>query len=95
MAVKYNFVDNDAIDQGADWYATFIYNQPALITDVLGDGSTVTFVGNNGFATGQKVSITGIIPNQYNLQNVTVATANTDEFTVSNGATGEIGRAHV
>lgn len=88
MAVKYNFVDNDAIDQGADWYATFIYNQPALITDVLSDGTTVTFVGNNGFTTGQKVSITGIIPSQYNLQNVTVATANTDEFTVSNGATG-------
>lgn len=84
MAVTYN----TTIDQGADWFINFIYNQPALITDVLGDGNTVTFVCNNGFVAGQTVSISGIIPSQYNLQNVTVATANTQEFTVSNGATG-------
>jgi hypothetical protein len=33
MAVSFNFTGDYAIDQGADWYATFIYKQPAEITE--------------------------------------------------------------
>jgi hypothetical protein len=84
MAITYN----TTIDQGADWYINFIYNQPALITNITGDGSTVTFTANNGFVAGQTVSISGVLPNQYNFQNVEVDTANTEAFTVSNPATG-------
>lgn len=84
MAVTYN----TTMDQGADWYINFIYKQPCEITNITGNGTTVTFTGNNGFAQGQTVSIDGVIPSIYNLQNVTVATANTTAFTVTNPATG-------
>ena len=84
MAITYN----TTIDQGADWYINFIYNQPAVITDITSDGDTVTFYANNGFTVGQTVSISGVLPNQYNFQNVEVITANTTEFTVNNPATG-------
>ena len=84
MAVTYNTV----MDQGADWYINFIYKQPAEITNVSGNGTTVTFTAVNGFAPGQTVSIDGILPPQYNLQNVTVANATQSNFTVTNGATG-------
>ena len=88
MAVTYNFVNENPIDQGADWYAYFQYNQPAEITNVSGNGTTVTFTAVNGFTPGQTVSITGIIPNVYNFQNVTVLNATSSYFTVTNPATG-------
>lgn len=88
MAVSFNFTNEYAISQGADWYATFIYKQPAEITNISSNGTTVTYTATNGFAPGQTVSIDGVIPPIYNLQNVTVATATTSQFTVTNGATG-------
>ncbi len=84
MAVTYN----TTMDQGADWYINFIYKQPATITNISGNGTTVTFTADNGFAQGQIVSIDGVLPPQYNLQNATVASANATSFTVTNGATG-------
>lgn len=88
MAVNFNFTNDYAIDQGADWYATFIYKQPAEITNISGNGTTVTFTAVNGFTAGQTVSIDGVTPPIYNLQNATVATASGSQFTVTNGATG-------
>ena len=84
MAVTYNTV----IDQGADWYINFVYNQPAVITNIVGNGTTVTYTADNGYTASQVVSIDGVIPNVYNLQNVTIASRTTSQFTVTNGATG-------
>jgi hypothetical protein len=88
MAVSFNFTGEYAIDQGADWYATFIYKQPAEITNIVGNGTTVTVTAVNGFTAGQVVSIDGVNPSTYNLQNVTIATANGTSFTITNAATG-------
>ena len=84
MAVTYN----TTIDQGADWYINFIYKQPATITNIVGNGTQVTFTAANGFTAGQTVSIDGVLPSQYNLQNVTLASANAAQFIVNNAATG-------
>ncbi len=84
MAVTYNTV----IDQGADWYINFVYNQPAVITNIVGNGTTVTYTADNGYTASQVVSIDGVIPNVYNLQNVTIASRTANQFTVTNGATG-------
>jgi hypothetical protein len=84
MAVSYN----TTMDQGADWYITFIYKQPAEITNITASGSVVNFTALNGFTAGQVVSIDGVLPPQYNLQNVTIASASASNFTVTNGATG-------
>lgn len=84
MAVVYNV----EIDQGADWYINFVYNQPAEITNITSNGTTVTFTAVNGFTAAQTVSISGVLPSQYNFQNVSVASATASNFTVTNAATG-------
>jgi hypothetical protein len=84
VAVTYN----TTIDQGATWYINFIYKQPAALTNVSGNGTTVTYTCDNAFVVGQTVSIDGVIPNVYNLQNKTIATRSSTSFTVTNGATG-------
>lgn len=88
MAVSFNFTGDYAMDQGADWYATFIYKQPAEITGITANGTTVNYTAVNGFTGGQKVSIDGVIPPIYNLQDVTIASASGSNFTVTNAATG-------
>jgi len=84
MADNYNTI----IDQGSDWYRNFLYTQPATITNAVGNGTTVTFTADNGFSAGQTVYIEGILPSQYNLGNVTIASRTTTQFTVTNSATG-------
>jgi hypothetical protein len=79
---------NTTIDQGADWYITFIYKQPAEITNITSNGTTVTYTAVNGFTSGQTVSIDGVQPYIYNLQDVAINTASVSQFTVINGATG-------
>lgn len=84
MAVVYNV----SIDQGADWNITYIYKQPAEITNITSNGTTVTFTAVNGFSAGQIVSIDGVLPSQYNFQNVAINSATGTQFTVTNPATG-------
>jgi len=84
MAVSYNVT----IDQGADWYITFIYNQPAEITNITANGTTITVNAVNGFYPGQIASISGVNPSQYNLQNFTVVSSTNSEFTISSPVTG-------
>ena len=84
MAVTYN----TTIDQGATWYINFIYKQPAALTNVSGNGTTVTYTCANAFSVGQIVSIDGVIPNVYNLQNKTIASVLPTSFTVANATTG-------
>ena len=85
MAVSYN----TTIDQGADWYLTFIYNQPCEITNIVANGTTITVSAINGFTAAQKASISGVNPSQFNLQNFTVASATPTEFTITNATTGQ------
>ena len=84
MAVVYNL----EMDQGADWDLNVVYKQPASITNVVGNGTTVTFTAANSFSAGQIVSIDQVMPYIYNLQNVEIASANATQFTVTNAATG-------
>jgi hypothetical protein len=84
MSVVYNTV----INQGADWFINFQYKQPATITNISGNGTTVTFTADNNFTGGQTVSIDGVLPSQYNFQGATIATRTTTAFTVTNPATG-------
>lgn len=58
------------------------------ITNITGNGTTVTYTCRNNFSAGDKISIIGVKPSQYNLTNVTVATASTTQFTITNSATG-------
>jgi hypothetical protein len=85
MAITYD----TTIDQGANWFINFIYNQPVTITNITGNGTTVTYTtAAQAFAVGQLVSISGVIPSQYNLTNVPIATRTSTQFTVTNPSTG-------
>jgi hypothetical protein len=84
MAITYD----TTIDQGANWYINFIYNQPTTITNITANGTTVTVTAVNAFAVSQLVSITGVIPSQYNFTNVAIATRNASQFTITNSTTG-------
>ena len=84
MAITYD----TTIDQGANWFINFIYNQPTTITNITANGTTVTVTAVNAFTAGQLVSIEGVIPSQYNFTNVAIATRNASQFTITNSATG-------
>lgn len=60
----------------------------ATVTGASATGGVVTYTANNTFATGQLVSITGLSTAAFNLSAVSIATATSTQFTVSNAATG-------
>jgi len=60
----------------------------AVVTAASATGGVVTYTANNTFTAGQIVSITGLSTSAFNLTNVTIATATSTQFTVSNAATG-------
>jgi hypothetical protein len=60
----------------------------STITNISGNGTTVTYTAANNYSAGHQVSIYDVKPNAYNLQNVTVASASSTQFTVTNAATG-------
>lgn len=88
MAITYNFVNEDAIDQGADWFANFIYNQPAKITNITPISGTLEIDAVNGFTVGQTISISGVLPSQFNLENQVVVTATNNSFVINAPVTG-------
>ena len=58
------------------------------ITAITSNGTTVTYTCINSFAVGETVTITGVNPSAYNLTGVTIASATSTQFTVTNAATG-------
>lgn len=60
----------------------------ATVTAASATGGTVTYTASNAYTAGQTVSITGLSTTAFNLTNVTIATANSTQFTVTNSATG-------
>lgn len=60
----------------------------ATVTAASSNGTTVTYTASNRFSAGQIVSITGLTTAAFNLTNVTIASATTSQFTVTNAATG-------
>ena len=60
----------------------------ATVTAASAAGGTVTYTANNSFVAGQTVTITGLLTTAINLTSVTIATASSTQFTVTNAATG-------
>jgi hypothetical protein len=68
------------------------------ITNVVADGTTITYTAANTFVAGQKVTITDVIPTDFNMTEVTIASRTNTQFTVTNGTYGtyeEGGSAYV
>lgn len=60
----------------------------ATVTAASATAGTVTYTANNTFSSGQTVSITGLSTDAFNLTSVTIASASSTQFTVTNAATG-------
>jgi hypothetical protein len=60
----------------------------ATITNISASAGTITYTATNTFSLGDIVTITGVVPNQYNLTNATIATASGSNFTIANASTG-------
>ena len=62
----------------------------ATITNVSGDGTTITYTANNSFNAGDPVQITGVSPSTYNISGVVGANPTSTSFTVLGSATGTL-----
>ena len=60
----------------------------ANITNITASAGTVTYTAANNYSAGDTVGIYDANPVAYNLRNVTVASASSTQFTVTNAATG-------
>jgi hypothetical protein len=71
---------------GSDLVLTYtLTGATATVTNVTGDGTTVTYTASNNFSAGNVVTITGVSPTAYNVSGVIVAATST-YFTL-NGTT--------
>jgi hypothetical protein len=77
-----------ALSGTSNFDVTLRYSSPSNITNVSGDGTTITYTAANNFSTGDKVTIYGVNPSAYNLSNATIASASSSQFTITNAATG-------
>lgn len=65
-----------------------IDRKEVLVTAASASAGTITYTGNNYYSAGDIVSIYGLSTSAFNLSNVTVASATSSQFTVTNAATG-------
>jgi hypothetical protein len=77
--VIYNFSDPSL---SATAYTSYVDGQlVAYVTGMSANGTAVTVLANNTFTTGQTVTITGALPNAYNITGV-ITSVTTTQFTV-------------
>jgi hypothetical protein len=82
-----NFIAGNVADANKDM-AFGVDRKEALVTAASASAGTVTYTANNYLSAGDIVSIYGLSTSAFNLTNVTVASASTTQFTVTNAATG-------
>jgi len=87
--VRYKIVtDNKMISSDlSDVYQIFI-NNASIITNAIGDGSTITYTSINTFSVGDVVNITEISPSNFNISNATIVSRTSSDFTISNTYAG-------
>lgn len=82
-----NFISGNQIGPDRD-LAFGIDRKEVLVTAASASAGTITYTGVNYFSAGDIISIYGLSTTSFNLSNVTVASASSTQFTVTNAATG-------
>ena len=59
------------------------------ITDAVGDGTTVVFTSENSLSIGDRVTITEVVPSEYNITNAEVIAATSSTFSIASSADSE------
>lgn len=87
VSVKNNIELSAEIDRFIKEYSVGLFSSYATITDVSGDGTSMTYTSNNNFTAGQKINISGIDPQGYNVNGI-VGAADSTTFVVGGTETG-------
>jgi hypothetical protein len=87
VSVKNNLELSAEIDRYIKQHTIGLLSSYTTITNATGTGSLMTYTASNTFRAGQKVSITGITPNAYNVIGV-ISSANATTFSVVGTGTG-------
>ena len=83
----YSFSTLDYQKYSALSYVPVIYPY-ATITGLTATGTAITFTADNTFAPGMLVTITGVLPSQYNFVNRPIVSVTPTSFTVAGTETG-------
>lgn len=75
------------VNKFAKKYAAQLKTSYASITNVSGNGTDITYTANNSFAAGDKVIITGVVPQVYNVAGK-IKSRTATSFVVAGTATG-------
>ena len=81
VSVKNNLELSSEINKFVKEYGVGLTQKSAIVTDAEGDGVINTYYAENNFVTGDRVSISGMIPTKFNLSG-TVLDADSSSFLI-------------
>ena len=81
VSVKNNLELSSEINRFVKQYGVGLSQKSAIVTDAEGDGVINTYYAENDFVTGDRVSISGMVPTQFNLSG-TVLDADATSFLI-------------
>lgn len=93
-ALDYGYFSNQGVAYVSASRVNLVHNPSfemdyvSAVSNISGNGTTVTYTGTNNFMAGQTVTITDSDVTAYNLTDATIASANSTAFTVTSTATG-------
>ena len=88
--ISYNLATNIEKDEALEtrsWVDMLSLNIGG-ITDVTATGTAITYATTGTFVAGETVTITDVVPSQFNLANAVVVSATATSFTVASNVTG-------
>jgi hypothetical protein len=74
------------------YVTTNLYQPVYTVTTASGNGTSITYTANNNFTVGQYVTITGMLPSQYNKTEYAITARTSSTFTIASGSTGTVTR---
>ena len=74
------------------YVTTNLYQPVYTITTASGNGTSITYNANNNFTVGQSVTVTGMLPSQYNKTDYVITARTSTTFTIASGSTGTVTR---
>jgi hypothetical protein len=74
------------------YVTTSLYQPVYTVTTASGNGTSITYTANNSFTVGQSVTITGMLPSQYNKTDYVITARTNTTFTIASGSTGTVTR---
>ena len=81
VSIKNNLELSSEINQFIKESGVLLTQKTAIVTDAVGDGVLTTYYADNNFATGDRITISGMIPTQFNIS-ATVLDADSTSFIV-------------